>query len=528
MTTYNAGPEFLGAPDPGAPTAGGGRGKKVAIIAGISGAAVVIGGGALAATMFFSTGEQPTEILPADTIVYAGIDMDPSGAQKVEALKALGKFPAFTDATGLEEDGDPVEWMFNEAFAAGSCEGVTYADDVKGWLGQRAGIGMVDTGGEEPSPVFVAHVTDAAKAEEGYSALVAACGGEDQAGFVVRGDWALLAEDTATAEKIADSAEQSSLADDENYQRWTDEAGGDAILSIYVSDGIAEYADQITAAGESGLEAGTGMSPDVTAETEQMRKALEEFEGGAAALRFDDGGLEFEVASAMGEGYEGMFGTSGGEIVGSLPADTVAAMGFGLPEGWVAQVDKALAEADAGMTVAEGLETVGLTVEQLEAGLGEGMVVALGSGLDLNAVSAGGPEELPVGVKMKADSAAVDTLIGTAAQQFGVADVTAEMPWMKAEAAGDYAVISPNDATREAFATRGGLEGNEVYKDVVAESGDAAGVMFVNFNADDDWLVNLLGDAAEVRENIEPLAGLGMSMWVEDGVSHGSLKITTD
>ena len=65
-------------------------------------ALAVVGVGAWAAAQFFATGAQPSEALPAGTIGYASIDLDPSGAQKIEALRTLNKFPAFKDELDLE------------------------------------------------------------------------------------------------------------------------------------------------------------------------------------------------------------------------------------------------------------------------------------------------------------------------------------------------------------------------------------------------------------------------------------------
>ena len=52
--------------------------------------------------------------------------------------------------------------------------------------------------------------------------------------------------------------------------------------------------------------------------------------------------------------------------------------------------------------------------------------------------------------------------------------------------------------------------------------------LFVNFDAGDGWLVELAGDDEEAADNLEPLQGVGMSAWIEDDVSHGVLRLTTD
>src|SRR5690349_6472483 len=71
-----------------------GRRRGVLVVVGAV-AAVGVAGASWAALSFFSTGPQPAEALPASTIGYLSVDLDPSGGQKIEALRTLQKFPAF-------------------------------------------------------------------------------------------------------------------------------------------------------------------------------------------------------------------------------------------------------------------------------------------------------------------------------------------------------------------------------------------------------------------------------------------------
>src|SRR5690349_21277087 len=101
MTTTPGSPEYLDGPSdgsgngpfPGAPAHAGdhdpkndNRKRLIAVGAIVAGGAVVAGG-AWAATSFFATGSQPSEALPDSTIAYMSVDLDPSGGQKIEAIK---------------------------------------------------------------------------------------------------------------------------------------------------------------------------------------------------------------------------------------------------------------------------------------------------------------------------------------------------------------------------------------------------------------------------------------------------------
>ena len=55
-------------------------------------------------------------------------------------------------------------------------------------------------------------------------------------------------------------------------------------------------------------------------------------------------------------------------------------------------------------------------------------------------------------------------------------------------------------------------------------------MLFVNFDAVDDWLIGAgRRRAPQVEENLEPLAGFGVSAgWQDDDWTHTVLRLTTD
>ena len=139
-----------------------------------------IGVGAWAAYGFLTTGPQPAEALPAGTLGYVSIDLDPSGGQKIEALRTLNKFPAFEDEVGIDTDDDIRKAIFDKIQDEAKCDGLDYGDDIEPWLGDRAAIAAVDVGGDNPDPVFVLQVKDADAAEKGLDAIKdCGSGGED-------------------------------------------------------------------------------------------------------------------------------------------------------------------------------------------------------------------------------------------------------------------------------------------------------------------------------------------------------------
>ncbi len=91
---------------------------------------------------------------------YLSIDLDPSGEQKLEALRTLEKFLAFTEAVDIDSE-DDLRRVIGEELLAGSACGLDYDDDVAPWIGERFAVAAVDLGEDTPSPVVVMQVSDA-------------------------------------------------------------------------------------------------------------------------------------------------------------------------------------------------------------------------------------------------------------------------------------------------------------------------------------------------------------------------------
>lgn len=541
-TTPPGGPEYLDATGPAPVEPRDDNRKRLFALGGVVAAGAVIGGGAWAATSFFATGAQPAEALPASTIAYASVDLDPNGGQKIEAIRTLRKFPAFTDQIDLETDDDLRERLFEELTSSGECEGLDYGKDVKPWLGSRAAVAAVDTGAEEPSAVFVLQVTDAGAAEDGMATLLEKCGGEsaseeesEDGAWAVEGDWLVAGESQEVVDAVTADAGESSLADDGDFTRWTDEAGDDGIMSFYVAGSATEYIGDL---GSPSLLDPMGVDPMALGETsseepsDELESMLEDFEGMAATVRFDDGALEVEYAMSDYQPELTKYFTSeaGVDLVEGLPEDTVAAFGLGFEEGWMRgmmdylasvapeggmDVDELLAEAEAetGLSLPEDVETL----------MGEGVAVAVGPGISPDAIANGGPGEMPLGIKIKGDPDDIQAVLDKLKAQAGP-----EMaPYLEVTDGDGYAVLGLQEDYRSELESEGSLGDSAVYREVVDEGSQS--LFFVDFDADDGWLLRVAEEGGpEVTENLEPLSALGISARVDDDVLHGLVKLTTD
>ncbi|KRF36209.1 DUF3352 domain-containing protein [Nocardioides sp. Soil805] len=539
-----SGPEYLesssGSPVAGSSAHGADHRKRLIVLGGLLGVLAVGGGAAWAASSFLSTGFQPAEALPAGTIGYVSVDLDPSGGQKIEAIRTLRKFPAFADNVDLDTDDDLRERLFTELTDSGECEGLDYAADVKPWLGDRAAVAAVDTGAESPSPVLVVQVTDAGEAEDGLATLQESCGSDavDAAtgGWAVEGDWAVIGESVEIADQVAADAGEDNLADDADFQRWTEEAGDPGIVSLYVAPAAGQYmADMMGLYGDSlgsmgGMDGMGGEGQDPL--TPEMEQSLADFQGAAVTVRFDDGALEVETAGDPGQSMMALSGLdqSASDLVAGLPDDTVAAFGVGFSDGWFTQmVDNVATLGGSDMTseemMSEMSQASGLDLPaDAEALAGDGVAVSMGSGFDLEAFFNGGPGELPVGVTIQGDPDAILAALDKVKAQMGP-----DADMLETEVDGDRVTISPNADYRSSLVEGGSLDESEAFDEVVADADEASALLFVDFDADDNWLARLAGEEdPEIAENIEPLSAFGVTGWIEDGVSHSVVRLTTD
>lgn len=532
--------EHLGAGSGGAvpPEKRSGRGGRRGLLVGLVVAgAVLVGGGVWAFMAFFNQGPQPAEALPDNTLAYVSVDLDPSGEQKIEALKALRKFPAFKENTGLETDDDVRKKIFEWIQDSGTCTDLDYDDDIEPWLGDRAAVAAVDQGHDDPDPVLVVQVKNQDKAEDGLNELVN-CGNEaggeseDIGGYAFNGDWVVLAETEDIAQQVVDDAKEASLDDDDDYQKWTDAAGDPGVINIYASPEagkqLAEFAPLTDA-----------MESEVSPESDELMKALQDFKGGAGTVRFNDGSLEIEFATGQMNTASSKLvsGDRGDDTLATLPDSTAVAIGAGMADGWgEALLDqlRPIIESESGQSYDDALAEVeaetGLSLPaDLETLFGESFVLALDSNFDPDDVVELGPTELPVALKIKGDPAEIEATLDKMRTQLAD-ELGSDADMLASEEHDGYVIVSPSQAYLDELAAEGNLGDDDTFQSVVPEAEDSSAILFANFDSG-DWLAKVLSAAeapAEVIDNTEPLEALGISSWTEDDEVHALIKITTE
>lgn len=536
---------------------------------------LAVGGGvaAWAAASFFSQGAQPAEVLPASTIGYVSVDLDPSGGQKIAALKLARKFPAFKDKVGLKADDDVRKWLIDQFTDGTDCK-LDFDQDVAPWLGSRAAFAAVGT--EKPVPIIVLQTTDRDKAEAGLKQLMDCAGGSDDAGWTVDGDWIVLAESADQAKKVVAEADKGTLADDSDFQSWTDKAGDSGILSAYAApaagqalveswgstdseesaepdvdtacspDNLSEdftredcekvFGDLESSTGGAGVAADPfGMLDscpgllDRSGQNERLQAQLADFKGAAATLRFGDDGVELEmVGDTRAFGAGGLGKPQSKPLITSLPADTAAAFGVAMPHGWVDTAVKGLEDlcgegGDSAALFAPFNKATGLDLPaDLEKLVGDSAALALGPGIDVEGlVNSSDPSDLPLALKTRGDK---DTIDRVAAKLRSSIDAPAGV---LEPVAGDDGVAVGLDKGFVADVAKGGrLGSSDTFTSVVPEADRASGVFYVDFDALDDAIKQMAGGDDEVTDNLAPLRALGLSSWADGDVSHGLVKLS--
>lgn len=531
-----------GEPLPPQPGQVGGRRKGVLLGAGVllTGALLaggIVGWNLVSAGSDLLEGDQPSQALPADTLAYAAVDLDPSGRQKIEAIRTLSRFPGFEENARIGEDDDVLKRLFELAQEEEQeCADLEYDTDIAPWLGEKFAMAAVADGDDTPFPVGVLQVDGEAEARAGLEKL-AQCGEDEPEDFgvaFVDDTWAVVGETQDQVDTVVAGTETGTLRDDEDFQKWTEETGDAGIVHLYAAPAVGQvlvdHFDEIFGMGGEALGPG---APSMEL-PESTRRQLESFAGAAGTIRFADGALEAEFVTSDDTAFTGVApSAAGAEAVESLPSTTAAAFGFGLDEGWfdvVLDQMGPMVEDEFGMTSDEALAELekhtGLTRDDIEALGGESIAVAVDGDIDPETFrSAPDPSGIPVGLKIKGDTDRIEDALDKL-RDAGGPEVSRHL---LSRSSGDYVAIAMNEDYLAKLAEEDGLGEEDVFEDV-AGSDDPAMVFFVSFDANDNWLDTLLGDLGaprEVRENLEPLAGVGVTSWVDDDVAHSLVKITT-
>lgn len=284
----------------------GGRNAVLAVLAGAATVAVV--GTAYATVSFLSGGgAQPEDVLPADVMAIAKVDLDPAAGQKLAVYRLAQKFPSLADDVTSEDD--VKDQLLRAVFE--DVPDVDYARDIEPWIGDRAAISAVP-GEETPHVLAAVAYTDREQADAALERLAASDPESSFYAFSENADYVLLGDDQAVVDAAATT--DAVLADAQTFADDVDALDGDQIVTAW-ADVSAFWRslpeEDRAAAEEQGLEASGRIVIGGRAESDAV-----EVEG--RAFEFSNGP---RFPSTIGA-------RPGVELVQGLPEGTVAAVGL--------------------------------------------------------------------------------------------------------------------------------------------------------------------------------------------------------
>lgn len=514
-----------------------------------------LGAGAFAARSFFKQGAQPAEALPASTMAYAAVDLDPSGGQKIDALRTLNKFPAIKDEISVTDAGQIRERIGEAIIKDIGCDGLTFGKDLDPWMGDRAAVAVVDLGETDPAPVVVVQVKDDRAAEAGITRL-ASCSGSASTdfGFDVRDGWAVMAQSKAQADQVVAATRKGSLADDATYQKWVKAVGDAGVVNMYAAPSVGDYlateldsADSMfgslgqaipgigssEAHGSSLRINGTAFrgapAADVSTAGSGLSDSLRSFTGGAATLRFNDGGIELAVVGDPGLSQGLLTSDQGGTVVSGLPDDTAAALGLGLQPGWFSSIVSREASSLGGRSADQVMRKLsrktGLDLPaDAETLAGSSLALSISKDFDLEATeNAESADGVPVAVTVRGDAPAIQAVL---------AKLTTHEPatssYLGSDTSGDLTAIGGDQAYRKQILAGGHLGDSDTFTSVIPDARHASTVLFVDFSLVDKLVASVAGGDREVTENLAPLRAVGVSAWAEGDGAHALFRVSTD
>ncbi len=465
------------------------RGALALVAAGV--AAALVGGAGLAWAAFNGdTANQPERHLPAGTAALLKIDLDPSGGQKINAVRFLSKFPG----GGGEED---LRKLLYDRLADEDVPLPPW-EEVRDWLGDRAALAVLAPEKDQeqaPAPAWVLQVTDEARAR---TSLQEAAG---SGAFVVADGWATLSDSKAHLDAVRAGVAEGTLADDATFRADTEALGDAGIAAAW-----ADLSRLRTLERSSVGLLGGGLLGGTPADGSRQRvAAVARFTGGDAEVAVRTFGLGAFDAPA-----------DAGAALAALPADTVAA--FGLSGGAETLRDQWPAlRRRAGDGFEDALAQLG---RQTGVRLPDDVAALLGRRVALALGPAGGSGEPVLGLRGDSDDAA----LGGALDRLLRLTDRESLPLVRRDLPGGY-VLATTRQQADAMAGAGTLGEQEAFRDAVPDADRAQVVAYV----DVERVVEDHGQGADEQtlRALSALRAVGMSAGRVDDGFRLTVRVTT-
>ncbi len=323
----------------------------------------------------------PAGFAAPDSLVFVEAGLRPTGELKADVDEIAGT------VAGVEGLGDLIVSEL-ESSASDDGEPVDFAEEVEPWLGEKAGVAFqkLDEDGDPSDPVIAVETTDAAATQEfiddqaaqssdpfedgSYEGVDFKVGGADENGVGVIDDFLVIAEGGKGFKAAVDAVQGDSLADEARFADAISAVSDGSLADVYVDvGGLLEASDDEIDPQARQILQSSGIDPSEATAVASIIPGTDQ--------------IQVDISSELG-GEESPSGDVS-ELIGSLPADSFAAVGateFG------DQLTEAIDELDKTGIPEEGvppnqlkstLKAAGIDLDKIAESLKDAAVFAQGS-----------------------------------------------------------------------------------------------------------------------------------------------------
>lgn len=288
---------------------------QVALLGSALAVAVAAAGGAFAlgSQLAGGGGTQPDDVLRAGAVALAKVDLNPSLHEKLAVWQLSQKFPAVINGSNKDT-------VLSESVVTALLRGtpLTYAADVKPWLGDRAAIAVypAPSKGAEPELAFALQYTDA-------TAMTAALHKLESSrpiSWTTRDNYVVVAEQPGQATAVLAADDAHAMSTQDTYRSDIGALGGGQLAL-----GWADLAGVGSAALATIAHAATGSGADLL-QSALAGTALPGSGRVAVGLHAESSYLEVVGRTFGAKAGPGLAHSAGHDLAGAMPADSTAAI----------------------------------------------------------------------------------------------------------------------------------------------------------------------------------------------------------
>ncbi|WP_157036428.1 hypothetical protein [Streptomonospora alba] len=280
-------------------------------------------------------GAQPESVLPASSIAFAKLDLQPNGGQLAAYAQFVNRLPD-SMREDIDPEAEPGKELVDSYIEEAELDGITYEEHFEPWMGQRFGAATWIAGSEDAASshageavALAVEADDEGAAEESLSEIQSQL--DTDPAFDMRDGFAVITENAAALSDLESQISSGGTLDEnDTYTRDMEAIGTENLASAWMDleQFAALGAESSGGTGSGGLDGYGGVQqPDPL----ESLGEYEDVSGRAAiALRIEPEYMElrgdmFDV-SVDGAGFSDYeLPDPGLQMMGDLPDDTMIA-----------------------------------------------------------------------------------------------------------------------------------------------------------------------------------------------------------